>query len=433
MGVYEIGMVLAGVAVFGAVILPRLLSDKPMSFPLIYVVAGIVLFSLPLGLKIPDPVTHGDLAERLAEFVVIIALMGAGLKLDRPFDWGAWSNTWRLLGITMPLTIAATALLGWSLLGALLPTALLLGAVLAPTDPVLASDVQASPPTEDTDEEIRPEDQEGEVRFTLTSEAGLNDGLAFPFTYLAIGAAAAAGTSSLGWIGEWALVHVVYEIGVGIIVGYLCGQFVARVIFRGPVTTDLGKVMEGAEALATTLVAYGLAELLYGYGFLAVFVAALELRHFEWEHEYYLAIHDYAVMSERIVLAGVLILFGGAIVGGLFDPLTWLDVVFCLILVFVVRPVSGVVALLGTSMPWLERLVISGFGIRGVASFYYLAYALNQAPFAELDLLVTAEKLWAVVGFVALTSIVVHGVTASPVMSTYEGIRESDRIVPWLG
>lgn len=424
MATYEAILVLAGLAIFGAVVLPRVLADKPLSFPMIYVAAGMVLFSLPFGVEIPDPVRHGELAERLTEFVVIIALMGAGLKLDRPFNRRAWSNTWRLLGITMPLTIVATALLGWGVLGALLPTAILLGAVIAPTDPVLASDVQATPPTEALDEEADPKEQEGEVRFALTSEAGLNDGLAFPFTHLAIAAAAATGVSSLEWLGEWVLVHVLYEIAVAIVVGYLTGQLVARVIFRGPATTQLGKVMEGAEALAATLITYGMTELLHGYGFIAVFVTALELRHYEWEHEYHVAIHNYAVMIERIVMAVVLVLFGGAIVGGLFDPLTWLDVVVGLTLIFVVRPIAGILGLLGTSMPWTERLIISSFGIRGIGSFYYLTFALNEASFAERELLVAAEKLWALVGFVVLTSIVVHGITANLMMNMFDRIRD---------
>ncbi|WP_313692996.1 cation:proton antiporter [Halorarum halobium] len=420
MAEYEILLVLVGLAIFGAVVLPRVLSDVPMSFPIIYVAAGAILFSLPLGVETPDPVRHGDLAERLTELVVIIALMGAGLKLDRPFDWRAWSNTWRLLAITMPVTIVATAVLGWGLLGALLPTAILLGAVVAPTDPVLASDVQASPPTEAIDEQTDPEEQEGEIRFALTSEAGLNDGLAFPFTHLAIAAAAAAGASSLGWVGEWFLVHVLYEIAVGVVVGYLVGQLIARVIFSRAVTTELGKVMEGAEVLAATFITYGLTELLHGYGFIAVFVAALELRHYEWEHEYHVAIHDYAVMVERIVMAAVLVLFGGTIAGGLFDPLTMLDVTVGLLLVFVIRPTAGLLGLFGTSMPWRERLVVSSFGIRGVGSFYYLAFALNEATFAERELLVAADKLWALVGFVALASIVVHGISANTVMSAFE-------------
>ncbi|PSP54358.1 cation transporter [Halobacteriales archaeon QS_1_67_19] len=423
MAAYEAALLLVGIAIFGAVVLPRVLSDKPMSFPMIYVGVGFVLFSLPLGVEIPDPVEHVELAERLTEFVVIIALMGAGLKLDRPFDPGAWSTTWRLLGITMPLTILATALLGWGVLGALLPTAALLGAVIAPTDPVLASDVQATPPTEELDEEVDPGEQEGEIRFALTSEAGLNDGLAFPFTHLAIATAAAAG-SSLEWLGEWFLVHFLYEIAAGVVVGYLGGQVIARTIFDGRVTTQLGKVMEGAEALAATLIVYGATELVHGYGFIAVFVAALELRHFEWEHEYHTALHDYAVMIERIVMASVLLLFGGAIAGGLLAPLTLVDVAVGLTLIFVVRPLAGAIGLLGTDMPWSERLVTSSFGIRGIGSFYYLAFALNEAGFSEIELLVAADKLWALVGFVALSSILVHGITANWVMDTVDRFRE---------
>lgn len=427
MAAYEAILLLVGIAIFGAVVLPRVLSDKPMSFPIIYVAAGIVLFSLPLGVEIPDPVEHGDLAERLTEFVVIIALMGAGLKLDRPFDLRGWSNTWRLLGITMPITILATALLGWGVLGTLLPTAALLGAVVAPTDPVLASDVQATPPTEAVDEEVDSEKQEGEVRFTLTSEAGLNDGLAFPFTHFAIAMAAAAELWSLEWVSEWFLVHFLYEIAAGVVMGYLSGRLIAQVIFSGTVTTQLGKVMEGAEALAVTLITYGATELVHGYGFIAVFVAALELRHYEWEHDYHTALHDYAVMIERIVMAAVLVLFGGAIAGGLLAPLTWLDVAVGLALIFVVRPVAGVLGLLGTSMPWSERLVVSSFGIRGIGSFYYLAFALNEASFAELELLIAADTLWALVGFVALTSIVVHGITANAVMDLLDRKRTDHR------
>ena len=424
MAEYEVALVLAGIAILGAVVLPRFLADKPLSFPMIYVAAGMFLFWLPLGLEFPDPITHGEVAERLTEFVVIIALMGAGLKLDRPFEWGAWANTWRLLGLTMPITIVATGFLGWGLLGASIPTAILLGAVIAPTDPVLAADVQATPPTEAVDEEIDPEEQEGEARFVLTSEAGLNDGLAFPFTHLAVAAAAAAGTTSLQWLGEWFLLHVLYEIAVGVVVGYLSGRLVARLIFRGPVTTQLGKVMEGAEALAATLLTYGVAELLHGYGFIAVFVAALELRHYEWEHEYHVAIHDYAVMTERIVMAVVLVLFGGAIVGGLFAPLSWIDVAVGLAIVFVVRPVAGLLGLVGTTMPWIERLIVSSFGIRGIGSFYYLAFALNEASFRERELLVVADELWALVGFVVLTSILVHGATANSIIGMWDRARE---------
>jgi NhaP-type Na+/H+ or K+/H+ antiporter len=391
---------------------------------MIYVALGILLFSLPLEVTIPDPAEHGQIAERLTEFVVIIALMGAGVKIDRPFNWRAWSTTWRLLAVTMPLTIIGAALLGIGVLGAVLPTAILLGAVIAPTDPVLASDIQVTGPTEAEQEEVDRARQEDDVRFGLTSEAGLNDGLAFPFTHLAIAVAAAGGFSSLGWLGEWFLVHVLYEIAVGVVMGYITGRLIARVIFSGPVTTKLGKVMEGTEALAATLITYGVTEVLHGYGFIAVFVAALELRHYEWTHEYYEAIHDYAVMTERLVMAAVLVLFGGAIAGGLFAALTWLHVAVALVLIFVVRPLAGLVGMVGSPLSWNERLVVSSFGIRGIGSFYYLAFALNEATFAELELLLAVDELWALTGFVVLTSIVVHGISVNPVMSFLDRIRE---------
>jgi NhaP-type Na+/H+ or K+/H+ antiporter len=421
---YEVGLVVVGVAILGAVALPRLLSEKPLSIPILYVAAGAVLFSLPVGVQPPDPIEHVEVTERLTELVVIIALMGAGLKLDRPFDPRAWSLTWRLLVVAMPVTIALAALLGHWALGALPATAVLLGAVIAPTDPVLASDVEASPPTEATDEEIDPAEQEGDVRFALTSEAGLNDGLAFPFTNLAIAMAGAATLRSTGWFTEWLAVDVGYKILVGVVAGYVAGQLMARLVFGTPATSELARVMDGAEALATTLITYGLTELAGGYGFIAVFVAALELRHFEWEHDYYHDLHDFAVVAERLLMAAVLVLFGGALVGGLLAPLTPLDAVFGLALLIVVRPLSGLVALVGSPLGVGERLAVSTFGIRGIGSFFYLSHALNEASFQEFELLVAAEKLWAIVGFVVLASIVLHGASAEPVMNALDRIRE---------
>ena len=170
-------------AVFGAVVLltawlPMVLKDWPLSLPIICIALGVLLVWSPLAPILgSNPLENRYVTERMTEFVVIVALMGAGLKLDRPLGWHSWLITWRLIGVAMPITIAAIALLGWGLLGLDLASALLLGAALAPTDPVLASDVQVGPPKSG---------EEDEVRFALTSEAGLNDGLSFPFVYLAI-------------------------------------------------------------------------------------------------------------------------------------------------------------------------------------------------------------------------------------------------------
>jgi len=421
MAVYEIGLLVVSLAILGTVVLPRLLADKPMSFPLIYVVMGFAIFSLPTGIPAPNPIEHPAAAERLTELVVIIALMGAGLKIDRPFDWRAWAPTWRLLGITMPLTIGAVAFLGWVVLDLHPATAVLLGAVIAPTDPVLASTVEATPPTAETDEEVDPEDQEGEIRFALTSEAGLNDGLAFPFTNLAIVMAGVSLTSSSGfWLGEWFAFHVLYKIVVGIIGGVVVGYVIARFIFGRPSSTDLARIMEGGEALAATLMAYAATELVHGYGFIAVFVAALVLRNYEWDHDYYRELHDFGFVAERLLMAAVLVLFGGTLAGGLLSPLTTSHVVIGLALILVIRPLAGLVGLIGLSELWQERAITASYGVRGIGSFYYLAHALNTASFQEFELVIAAEELWAVLGFVVVASLTIHGISAGPVMSTID-------------
>jgi NhaP-type Na+/H+ or K+/H+ antiporter len=202
---YDLLLVIAGLAVLASAVLPRLLSDKPLSLPMVLLGLGFAAFALPFGLESPHPLEQGKLTERLTEFAVIIALMGAGLKLDRPPGWRTWMATWRLLAITMPLTIAAAAMLGWGLAGFVPAIAMLLGAAIAPTDPVLATEVQVGAPGEGYEEgeagKHDPAGAEVEVRFSLTSEAGLNDGLAFPFTYAAI-AMAIAGPAPANWIGS---------------------------------------------------------------------------------------------------------------------------------------------------------------------------------------------------------------------------------------
>ncbi|RKD97926.1 cation:proton antiporter [Halopiger aswanensis] len=398
MSLYEIALVIVGVAVLGTVALPRLLDNRPVSFPIVYVAFGILVFSLPLELPAPDPLAHGTIAEHLTEIGVIVALMGAGLKIDRPPGVKRWKTTWRLLGITMPLTIAAAAVLGWWAVGLSIPTAVLLGAVIAPTDPVLAADVQVDPPQKG---------ESDEVRFALTSEAGLNDGLAFPFTYLAI-AMATAGVGPDNWLLEWLAVDVGYKIVVGVAVGWVFGYALAKFVFQYPASTRLAKAMGGAEALAATLIAYGLTELAGGYGFIAVFVAAVAIRGFERDHEYHQELHDFAEVVERLVVAVLLVLFGGAIATGLFAPLTWQAALVGLALVLLVRPVAGLLGLVGYPP---ERNAIAFFGIRGIGSFYYLAYGVNNAEFDNSGI------VWSIVGFAVLVSIVVHGVTAAPVMS----------------
>ena len=411
---YDVGFVVVGCALLGVAILPRFVSDKPVSMPLFFVGFGIVIFGAPLGLPAPDPLEQGHLTERLAEFVVIVALMGVGLKIDRPFDVAGWGSTWRLLAITMPLSIAGAALIGWWVVGFIAPTAVLLGACIAPTDPVLASEVQVEDPGKGDEEEPMPEvdGRQDEVRFALTSEAGLNDGLAFPFTNLAV-AVALVGLAPGNWVGEWLLVDVGYRIGVGAVVGFVLGWLLARGIFAMESETSIATSVKGLEAIAGTLLVYGATEVVGGYGFIAVFVAALQLRHYERTHEYNESLHEVSELTEQAAMGLVMVFFGGAIAGGLLAPLTTEAIVAAVAIVFLVRPVAGIVGLLGFDRDWAERGVIAFFGIRGVGSFYYLAHGLNEAAFTDADL------LWAVVGAVVLVSIVVHGITAAPAVKRF--------------
>jgi len=411
---YDLLLVIVGLAVLAAAVLPRLLSNKPLSLPMVLLSLGFAAFALPLGLESPHPLEYGKLTERLTELGVIVALMGAGLKLDRPPGWRAWMSTWMLLAITMPLTIAAAALLGWWVLGFVPATAMLLGAVIAPTDPVLATEVQVGAPGEGYEEgeatQHSSAEAEDEVRFSLTSEAGLNDGLAFPFTYMAI-AMVLAGPAPANWIGSWLLVSVGYKLAVGAILGVLLGQLIARTILSLPAKTQLAKRITGMSALAATLIVYGVTESVGGYGFIAVFIAACALRNYERDHEYHESLHVFTEQTEMLLTAGIVLALGGAIAGGLLAPLTWPIMLVGVLLVFVVRPATGMIGLLGrTRIPWRERAAISFFGIRGVGSLYYMSYAINEEEFPG------KETLWALVAFVIVLSIITHGIAGAPVM-----------------
>ncbi len=276
--------------------LPMVLNRAPLSLPIICVAIGAALGATAwLPWPVPHPQEHLTVVERLTELVVIISLMGAGLKLDRRIAWRRWILTWRLLGIAMPLTILALAVLGYGLLGLSAATALLLAAALAPTDPVLASDIQVGPPNSG---------EEGETRFALTSEAGLNDALAFPFVNAAI--ALAAASTQTDWVGEWLAVDVLWKLGAGLGIGLLTGRVLGFLVFHLPNRANLSRTGDGFVALGITCVAYGVAELAHGYGFLAVFVAALALRATERENEFHKKLHDFAEELERLLMMALL-------------------------------------------------------------------------------------------------------------------------------
>jgi NhaP-type Na+/H+ or K+/H+ antiporter len=390
-----------GLMIIAVAWLPTLLRGFPLTLPIACVTLGFLLFSIPGTGPDPDLLAHSHLTERLTELTLIIALMGAGLKINRPLGWRSWATTWRLLAIAMPLSIAAIAWLSSGLLGLSAASALLLGAALAPTDPVLASSVQIGPPQDP---------HEDEVRFALTSEAGLNDGLAVPFVHLAV-VVALYGTGFGAWTWQWLGVAVLWKTVAGIGIGLLIGQAVGYVIFHYVENSRIPETGDTLVALGITLVAYGLAELVHGYGFLAVFVTALALRRQERSHRYRSRLHEFSEQLERLFMMILLVLFGGALAGDLLAPLSWEAAAVGLLSILVVRPVAGLAALVGSGLRLDERAAISFFGIRGIGTFYYLSYAYNTEQFGEL------HTVFALAGFVVLTSILLHGLTAAPIMA----------------
>jgi sodium/hydrogen antiporter len=423
---------LGGVSLLLAVVLPYALRSAALSAPVVLLGIGALIGLLPGADDTAfSPITHRIFVEHLAEFTVLVALMGVGLALDRPLSlrsfssWRRWGATWRLLAIAMPLSIGGVALLGWWVIGLAPSAALLLGAVLAPTDPVLASDVQVEGPT--TDEEDEDEiDETDEVRFALTSEAGLNDGLAFPFVQAAILLAATGPFATTTWV-AWDLVGKVL---VGAAIGIAVGWVLAKAAFgsRAPSlrTSESG---EPLLAVAAILLSYGLAEVAQGYGFLAVFACAMTMRSAERGHDYHASMHQVVERLERLLTLIVLLMLGVSLTNGLLIELTWQAALVAVLLVLVVRPAAAMLALVmwaRTSRPRVgetalgprERAATAFFGVRGVGSIYYLAYASNQARFEHLPL------LWSTVGFTITLSVIIHGVTATPAMKWLDARRE---------
>lgn len=450
---------IAGVAMFLAAVLPSVLERYAVSAAMVLLVLGmgIGLLPLPEGMRL-DPVAIRPQVERVTEFAILVALMGVGLAIDRSFDWrsraswSSWSPTWRLLAIAMPLSIGAIALLGWGL-GVAPAAALLLGAALAPTDPVLASDVQVGGPRvgedevspeddsedhsdlspapssersdDDGDGGDEPVDEKDDVRFALTSEAGLNDGLAFPFVTAALLLASAGSLASWGL--QWLAWDLVGKVVLGVAAGAAVGWVLARIAFRSSSPSlRLAEQGEPLLALAALVMTYGASQLVGGYGFVSVFVCGMTLRAAERNHHYHRSMHEVVQRLERLLTLIILLLLGMSMTKGVLDELDWRGVTIALALVFVVRPMAGWLSLrvaarradLPGGLGRRETLATAFFGVRGVGSLYYLAFAAGEHAFSD------ERWMWSTVAFTILLSVMVHGTFATPVMLHLERRRE---------
>ncbi|MFD2191039.1 cation:proton antiporter [Pistricoccus aurantiacus] len=390
---YHVALAVVGAIVILARWLPRLISKRePVAAPLMILFGAGATLLIPGLPVLPDPRQAPLPWELVSELTVIVALFAAGMRIDSLRPWKKWQPTLRMLAIAMPLTIFAVALLGAGYAGLTVAGAILLGAVLAPTDPVLASDVQVGPPHEGL---------EHPVRFTLTTEAGLNDGLAFPFVYLGL-IVAAEGLNPTAWALDWILWDVLYRIVLGAVTGWLSGKALGYILFIVPRGSLLAETSSGVIAFAAVLLCYGATELVEGYGFIAVAILGLTLRRIEEEHHFHRRLHDFCESIEDALTALLLVALG-SVLPILLADLSWTHFVVAVVLLAIIRPASGWIALLGTDLDHRSRAVVSIYGVRGIGSIYYLCYAGNHLEF------VNENQLWSLVGLVILVSTIVHG------------------------
>jgi sodium/hydrogen antiporter len=420
--------IVGGVLLISMALVGSLLRRLPLSSAMLYLAAGAALGPVGAGLIRLDPLADARLLEHLTELVVIISLFSAGLKLRSPLRHARWRRPARLATLSMLLTVGLIAAAGMVGLGLSLGAAVLLGAVLAPTDPVLASDVQVSDPAD-----------RDRVRFGLTGEAGLNDGTAFPFIMLGLGLLEQRALGAAGW--RWLAVDLLWAVGGGLGIGAGLGVLVGRLVLYLRRAHKEAVGLDDFLALGLIALAYGAALLLHAYGFLAVFAAGLALRAIERRASgeepppealapadtarpadelatdpeaapAYLAqtVLGFTEQLERIgEVAAVLVL--GALLAG---HLTWDALWLAPLLFLAIRPLAVLLGLLGTGIDRAQGALVAWFGIRGIGSLYYLMYAQTHglagpeaARLVELTLTLVA------------VSIVVHGVSVTPLMAWY--------------
>jgi len=393
---YNYLLLIAGLVALLAAIIPEVLRKKYTSAPIIYLIIGAAVYAFAHRYEV-KPLENLEEIKHITEFVILVALANAGLRIKEPFKWKTWRNAFRLLVVAMPITIVAAAYLGWWIIGLAPATAILFGALISPTDPVLASELQTSEPGEE---------DTSQSKLGLTAEAGVNDGLAFPFTYLAI-FAVTKGLDYENWIGEWLLHEFLIKILLGVIIGLVCGWGLCKIVFSISTNHDtLGRISRGILSLALLSLPFAITEFIGGYGFLAVFCAACMFSNYDKHSKHMNSLHNFNEELESFVVAVIFITIGFFIA---FHYKIFYDTQImgtALLMVLVVRPIAGYLSLIKTGLNPFQKFVLSFYGIRGIGSLYYLAYALAAAPFTD------PEKLIAVTTATIFFSVVIHGISA---------------------
>jgi len=406
-GLYTLALAAVGVTVLIGVAAMSQQHERTFSASVFYVALGAVgaVALSVLDVRPLDPEGDHVLLERLTELALIVAVFSAGLTIERHVQRRSLVSIALLLVLVMPLTILAIALFGMWAMGLSFGAALLLGAVLAPTDPVLAGDVGLSGPGGEVI---------GEPRLSLHTEAGFNDGLASPFVVLGLFAAQEGGT---GWLGRWLAADLLYGAGAALALGAAAGFAAAAALTRARNNAWVSPELEGFVTIGMGLVIYGVTEAIGAYGLLAVFAAGFTFRRYEFDHEMHKPVHHGAEAAGKALELLVLLMLGTMLTTtGLSAPgvAGWL---LAPLLVLVIRP-ALVFATVGPKlMDHRARLFLGFFGVRGVAALFYAAVVV------EAHVVNPSEQhiiVWTTIVCV-VTSIVVHGVSATPLTKRWLG------------
>ena len=405
------------------------LKRLPFTSAIIYLAAGILLGPTLLNAFYFDPLKQSGLLEVLTEIAVLISLFSAGVKMPVPVKWGKWRAPVRLAWVSMTITVALVAGFSYFVLGLPLGAGILLGALLSPTDPVLATDVQTRHPGDND-----------RLRFTLTCEAGMNDGTGFPFVMLGLGL---LGLHELGDFGlRWVLVDVVWATVGAIAIGVAGGTLIAHIGWKLRGLEEKHDVLDDLVGLGLIGVVYGFAVYVSTWGFLAVFFAGVALRQAEMKLASKAGVATEKLEGEDAHIAAVtpapegeasppqivsvealvfkehlerlselmlVLLLGGMMVR---EYWTWTSVGFALFLFLVARPVSVFIGLIGTNTSMRIRGISAWFGVRGIGSIYYLSYAIQHGLPTAL-----AREMIQLTLVVITLSILFHGTSVKPLLN----------------
>ena len=417
-----------------------LLKRLPLSTSMLYLLAGFALGPAGLAVLNPSPLADHQLLVVIVEAALLVSLFAVGLKLALPLSDKRWRAPFRLASVSMIITVLLMAIVGAVLLDFSVGAAILLAAMLAPTDPVLASDVQLADPGD-----------RDAVRFSLSGEGGLNDGAAFPFVIFGLGLLGLHDMGTGYW--RWLTLDLVWPVIGGLAIGAACGYSIGKLVVYLRTRHQEAVGLDEFLMLGLIGVAYGLAQLAATYGFLAVFAAGLALQRAQRPsgHSQTAAVEEItaneladgrgreelatdpqsaaAYMTqavrafneqlERIVEVAIVVIVGAMLT---LIELPMIAIAYLALLFFVARPIAVAFGLAGLQMPRDQRFLIGWFGIRGIGSIYYLLYAIGEGLSPAMS-----EQMISIVLTAVAASIVMHGLSVTPLMNFYQARRSARR------